>query len=126
MDRTNGQKTKVWESNDRESDSDPPSDGDRQLRQAGGINADESIGTRHPDWAGEHLVNECGKRPTGKILGQLRELREAHLAYVKAHEERLEKRLNENRQHQDRIINEMNRLEREIMTLLEQNVDKTE
>jgi len=48
-----------------------------------------------------------GKRIIGKILGELRELRKAHLEYVKAHEQKLEQ------------------LEQEIIELLE-NIEEPE
>lgn len=59
----------------------------------------------------------------GGILRQLRNLQAAHLAYVKAHRERLESRLKENETHQDNIAREMQALEEVVSKLLafEQN-----
>lgn len=98
---------------------------DNSVGQASREYADEQIGANRPDWPGENFsVNsrettiKCGETTTGKILSQLRELREAHLAYVKAHEQRLEARLRESREHQDKVVDEMDRLEQEIIDLL--------
>ena len=55
----------------------------------------------------------------GGILRQLRQLQEAHLAYVEAHGERLEARLADNRKHKQQIISDMEELEKGIRKLLE-------
>lgn len=55
----------------------------------------------------------------GGILRQLRQLQEAHLAYIEAHGERLEARLADNRKHKQQIISDMEELEKGIRKLLE-------
>ena len=61
------------------------------------------------------------KRIAGKILRQLRELQQAHLAYVKAHEKHLEVRLKENQKHQRKIAEDMQKLENVILQLLQED-----
>lgn len=62
-----------------------------------------------------------GTTDFGGMLSQLRKLKEAHLAYVKAHERRLETRLKENREHQAKILSEMDDLEQHIVEVLEKS-----
>ncbi|WP_226580940.1 hypothetical protein [Microseira wollei] len=54
------------------------------------------------------------------MLRQLRQIRQAHLAYVEAHGQRLEARLKENREHHQKILGEINDLEDELTKLLEE------
>lgn len=63
-----------------------------------------------------------GEANLGKILSQLRELQRSHLAYVEAHEERLENRLKAAKEHHTTVINQMNELEQEILYLLGETV----
>lgn len=58
------------------------------------------------------------KNPGG-ILRQLRALQAAHLAYVEAHQERLQKRLEESNQHKSKILEEMHQLEEDLLELLQ-------
>lgn len=60
---------------------------------------------------------EQGAEPIGKILSQLRELREAHLAYVNAHSDRLKARLAEDDEHRSQIVEGMDSLEQEILLI---------
>lgn len=55
----------------------------------------------------------------GGILRQLRQLQNAHLAYIEAHGQRLEARLAENRKHKQQTIRDMEELEKGIHKLLE-------
>lgn len=54
----------------------------------------------------------------GKILGQVRELQCSHLAYVEAHEERLQTRLKAAKEHHNQVLSRMKLLEEEILSLL--------
>jgi hypothetical protein len=54
----------------------------------------------------------------GGILRQLRQLQKAHLAYVEAHQERLETRLSESKAHKNQITSDMEQLEAELNELL--------
>lgn len=67
--------------------------------------------------------NEVGDRETtlGKILSQLRELREAHLAYINAHSDRLRMRLEEDERHRSAIIAGMDELEQQLILKMQQN-----
>jgi hypothetical protein len=121
-----GQKNQIRRTSQKR-DGNATRDSDSRIGQTSGKSEHEQVRDDCPDWVGEHSAvdpresaNNCGEGNTGKILSQLRGLKEAHLAYVKAHEERLEARLNENREHQLKVIAEMNRLEREIIELLEE------
>lgn len=60
---------------------------------------------------------EWGKTVIGKILSQLRELREAHLAYVNAHSDRLRARLAEDDEHRSKIITDMDALEQQLLQI---------
>lgn len=59
------------------------------------------------------------KRTAGGILRQLKQIKEAHLAYVNAHTERLRARLAEDEQHRQQIIDDIDQLGQEIVELLE-------
>jgi len=59
-----------------------------------------------------------GKASFGKILSQLRELQRSHLAYVEAHEERLQSRLKAAQEHHSQVLDQMKLLEQEILCLL--------
>ncbi|MBD2386924.1 hypothetical protein [Cylindrospermum sp. FACHB-282] len=72
----------------------------------------------------QNITERTGQTPlsgtTGKMLSQLRNIRAAHLAYVKAHEERLRARLDENLTHQEKVFTEIDNLEKEILRLFEE------
>ncbi|MEG4323647.1 MULTISPECIES: hypothetical protein [unclassified Microcoleus] len=59
-----------------------------------------------------------GEASFGKILSQVRELQHSHLAYVEAHEERLQARLKAAKEHHDQVLDQMKLLEQEILFLL--------
>jgi hypothetical protein len=63
--------------------------------------------------------NDSRKRNFGKILGQLRELQQSHLAYVQAHEDRLRTRLKVAEEHHGQVTQQMAKLESEILKLLD-------
>ncbi|GET38186.1 hypothetical protein MiSe_29400 [Microseira wollei NIES-4236] len=69
---------------------------------------------------GEGHGRKRGTANIGKMLRQLRQIRQAHLAYVEAHGQRLEARLKENREHHQKILGEINDLEDELTKLLEE------
>ena len=63
-----------------------------------------------------------GKGSFGKILSQLRELQNSHLAYVESHEERLQVRLKAAQDHHRSVMEQMKQLEQEILCLLKETV----
>jgi len=63
-----------------------------------------------------------GETNLGKILSQLRELQRSHLAYVEAHEERLQNRLKAAQEHHNNVTEQMKQLEQEIICLLGETV----
>lgn len=75
----------------------------------------ESLSTDDPHLSRRHRSQDDPTEERGTSLGgiisQLHELQRQHLAYVKAHEARLEKRLEENRKHQKEVIEKMKQLE---------------
>ncbi|HAA27154.1 MAG TPA: hypothetical protein DCE56_05055 [Cyanobacteria bacterium UBA8553] len=73
-------------------------------------------------------ATSCGARQEiiGGILRQLRNLQASHLAYVRAHESRLQARLEESRKHQETIAQEMKALEEVITQLLAFEENKTQ
>ncbi|MCY7382521.1 MAG: hypothetical protein LH628_08075 [Microcoleus sp. CAN_BIN18] len=48
----------------------------------------------------------------------MRELQRSHLAYVEAHEERLQSRLKAAQEHHSQVLDQMKLLEQEILCLL--------
>ncbi len=70
-------------------------------------------------YSGPEGPENRGKRDIGKILGQLRELQQSHLAYVQSHEERLRARLKAAEEYQAQIIQQMGKLESDILKLLD-------
>jgi|SRR4028119_591672 hypothetical protein len=70
--------------------------------------------------------SEQGEDGFGKILSQLRKLREEHLKYVNAHTERLKERLAEDEEHRQQLISEMDELEQEIILQLRGNEQENE
>ncbi len=59
-----------------------------------------------------------GQKDTGKILGQLRDLHQAHLDFANKYQDLLENQLVQNAEYRDKIGKEMSRLEQEILVLL--------
>lgn len=102
------------------------SDGGGGLGSAGGQSegdGDEiANGATQGDRAGIHRDQKSsinrGKASFGKILSQLRELQRSHLAYVEAHEERLQSRLKAAQEHHNQVLDQMKLLEQEILCLL--------
>lgn len=62
----------------------------------------------------------------GGIRGQLRQLQAEHLAYVEAHGQRLEQRLQENRQHKTKVLADIAALEKELGELIDEAKSKAE
>ena len=56
----------------------------------------------------------------GGIYSRLKQLQAQHLAYVDAHGQRLEARLQENRQHKTQVLREISVLEKELLQLIEE------
>lgn len=67
--------------------------------------------------------NEGGEAAAdfGKILSQLEEIREAHLAYLNAHTDRLRARLAEDDEHRQKLINDMDKLREAIILKMQLN-----
>jgi vacuolar-type H+-ATPase subunit I/STV1 len=59
------------------------------------------------------------ERNIGKILSQLREIEQSHLAYVGAHKKRLETRLNDAEEHERKFISQVEAVEQQIRDLME-------
>ena len=90
------------------------------LRQAG--RNSESDGGEQVGSIGETLTTadtEWREATLGKILSQLEELREAHLAYVNAHTDRLRARLAEDEEHRSQILAGMDELREQIILQME-------
>ncbi|MEG4032216.1 hypothetical protein QUA06_28740 [Microcoleus sp. POL8_C6] len=66
--------------------------------------------------------NNGGEASFGKMLSQLRELQQSHLAYVESHEERLRVRLEAAQQHHQDVMEKMKQIEQEILCLLGETV----
>lgn len=63
-------------------------------------------------------ANQTRAQNIGGMMRQLSEIRQAHLAYVDAHAERLKKRLAENQEHRKTFTETASKLENEINKLL--------
>ena len=61
----------------------------------------------------------------GKILSQLRELRDEYDSYTSAHKERLEARLRENRERREEFFAKANKLEQEVVAMLQQETGES-
>lgn len=85
-------------------------------------NNKNSVFDTNSTWRDTARESNTTRRKTiaGKILRQLRDIQQAHLAYVKADEKRLESRLKENQKHQTKIAEEMQSLEEAILQLLQE------
>ncbi len=66
----------------------------------------------------ENHYEPPGEDDFGGVLEELEEIRQAYLSYVKTHEERLEQRLKENREHQSVFFKKIEKLEKQIQALL--------
>jgi hypothetical protein len=62
--------------------------------------------------------SSSGQGNTGKVLGHLRDLHQAHLDFVDKHQHILETQIVQNTEYRDKIAKEMNRLEGQILGLL--------
>ena len=69
------------------------------------------------DSSGQESPNK-GQGTTGKMLRQLRDLQDTHLAYIDSNTQLLEAQLVANTQHRDKIIENMKRLEKNMLELL--------
>ncbi|NEO86173.1 MAG: hypothetical protein F6J87_18240 [Spirulina sp. SIO3F2] len=83
-----------------------------------------NIGAGRANWTGR-IAGWGGslsdrKRILGGIARQVSYLRSQHLAYVKSHQERLEARLQESRDHEVNVLNAIAGLEEQIALLLEE------
>lgn len=67
---------------------------------------------------GESQRSESGASRLKGVLRQIKQLQSEHLAYVNAHGQRLEQRLQENREHKEKIMGEIAELEEELNELL--------
>jgi hypothetical protein len=59
------------------------------------------------------------KADIGKILSQLRDIEQSHLAYVGAHKKRLETRLNDAEEHERKFKSQVEAVEQQIRDLME-------
>ena len=92
-----------------------------QHSEAGSLSrSDEHESERIDRALGEESGGKRGTADIGKMLRQLKQIRQAHLAYVEAHGQRLEARLKENREHYQKILEEIDDLEDELTKLLGQ------
>lgn len=78
----------------------------------------------HPGSSGgnyqrENLDQADPERNIGKILSQLREIEQSHLAYVGAHKKRLETRLNDAEEHERKFVSQVEAVEKQILDLME-------
>jgi len=98
-----------------------------EYSEAGSLSGTDEHQSQRIDRAlGQRSGRKRGAADIGKMLRQLRQIRQTHLAYVEAHGQRLETRLKENREHHQKILGEMDRLEDELTKLIEQFKEEEE
>lgn len=62
-----------------------------------------------------------GQGNTGKILAQMRELKQSHLTHADENKKALEKKISENEAYRQKTLDEMNKLENLLEELLTEN-----
>lgn len=69
--------------------------------------------------------NRCQSRPggVGGILNQLRRLQSDYLAYIETHGQHLKRSLQENHEHKQKVLTELEVLENELLDLLEKEIN---
>lgn len=86
------------------------------------ITGDESNEVLNSDRSWRNSPREqssnSGQGNTGKVLGQLRDLQQAHLDFVDRHQHLLETQLVQNKEYRDKIAKDMKCLEEQILVLL--------
>lgn len=92
-------------------------DVDANERDASGqaIQADGNQSKRASRTYSQKFSNKGAETDLGGMLRQLRKIREAHLAYVNSHTERLKMRLAEDDDHRQQVIEDMDRLETQLL-----------
>jgi len=92
-----------------------PTDGDESNKI---LNSDSS--RRNP--AREESPVE-GQGNVGKIARQLRELQQAHLAFIEKQQQTLEAQLTASTEYRDKVVDSIQSLEKQILELLEENLE---
>lgn len=125
MSKTDGKEAKVRNRVNRKHNDDLTQNSSTKPGQDGDGSRNEAIraGGKNRSTGDNYLRH--GASGIGGILGQLREIKESHLAYVKGHEQRLEARLKEAKKHQLVTLEKIERLEKELTVLLEQEAAQT-
>lgn len=94
------------------------------LQEEGGRDENDQIGSNQGNCSRENLLSRVesifveGEISPGKILESLSLIKEAHLAYVHAHRQRLEARLDENKESETDFIQACDLLEQQINNLI--------
>lgn len=102
-------------------------DGTRRLGCFGGYgqsSRDDQDTASHPNCQrrsdqGKDFDKPNPERNFGKILSQLREIEQSHLAYVGSHKKRLETRLNDAEEHERKFVSQVEAVEKQILDLME-------
>ncbi|WGV23360.1 hypothetical protein [Halotia branconii] len=102
-----------------------------QLRGLGGVQVSsrydgtDSLRVNTSDCSGQDSARPSfdGNTPFGKILQRLKLIEEAHLTYVHSHRQRLEARLEENKESEESFRQQVAELEQEIYKLATQASD---
>jgi len=83
-------------------------------------NESDKIFNSNSSWGDSLRENNIsgGQATLGKILGTLKLIKEAHLSYVRDHQQRLEARLNQSKEKESYFMDAVVQLEQEILSLL--------
>jgi hypothetical protein len=110
--------------NDQKPKTNDQRDCENESRRLASLKADSRTDGTNSDTAAnsncqsENNYELSGEDDFGGVLEELEEIRRAYLSYVKTHEERLELRLKENREHQAVFFERIEKLEKQIQALL--------
>lgn len=91
-----------------------------EFQNSSSVDGIEQIGLDQANSSGQdssRATNQYGQTPAGKIVERLKLIEHKHLSYVKAHQERLEARLDESKEEQESFKKAIQEIEQEIYDL---------
>ena len=100
-------------------------DSDRATGQGSGGKGTLSLGVGGTTSSEPCSNHDAGERDLGKIISQVRELGKSHLAYVRSHKKRLQQRLEESNQYEEKVIELMASIEEAFAQFQQQDRAKS-
>jgi hypothetical protein len=98
-----------------------------RIQSSSSINGAEQIRPDQINCPGQDPTrgaNEQGKTTAGKILERLELIENAHLSYVKGHQQRLEARLSESKEEEEQFRKAVQDLKQEIYNLVSEKTEE--